>query len=444
MPTNNIDMGYLLRLEPALAVDYLNAKGYHITWNWQEQLEEAHARAFTVAKATRAEILHTLHQATVEAIANGVSEREFIANLKPELQKLGWWGKQIVVDSQGNAQQVQLGSPHRLRTILRTNKMTAYHAARYARQMENIDEQPYWQYVAVADSRTRRSHLALHGKVYRADDPIWQSLYPPNDWGCRCRVRALSEFAVKQRGLKVDSSEGQLSENWELAGVDKATGEETHVPVTLVKTDKGVMKTGAGWNYNVGQAAVGNDVAVIRKLSQIQNRELRQEVIQAINNSEVRHKAFESWVKANINKRGASHRFITAGFVSEDIAEKVAEYSAGKKYSQRVLVMTEKSLQHANSQKHIEDNIALTTEQYTRIPQVIADKNTLVLWDKQNKNLIYVDPSRKFKIMVDSPGKLKKTKEKLDAVINAYMIKDYRDIIKSVEGGNYRIVKGSI
>ena len=86
---NDLDMGYVLRLEPKLAVDYLKSKGYNITWNWQEQLEEAHVRAFTVAKATRAEILETLHQATIEAIEKGMSEREFINNLEPTLQAMG-------------------------------------------------------------------------------------------------------------------------------------------------------------------------------------------------------------------------------------------------------------------------------------------------------------------------------------------------------------------
>lgn len=443
MPTADLDMGYVLQLEPKLAVDYLKAKGYNITWNWQEQLEEAHARAFTVAKATRAEILETLHQATTEAISQGISEREFIKNLEPKLREMGWWGKQVVVDSLGRAEEVQLGSPRRLRTILRTNKLTAYHAARYAQQMANADEQPYWQYIAVRDSRTRASHLALHGKIYRYDDPIWEVFYPPNDWGCRCRVRALSEFSVNRKGLSVSKSNGEIETDWVLAGVDKRSGEETHTKISRFKTDKGTITTGAGWNYNVGKAAVGSDIAVIRKLQGFQNRQLRQETIQAINNSSARHLAFENWVKANLGKRGASSRYITAGIVNEAIAEKVAELSDGQKFSQRVLVMSEKSLEHANSEKHHQTGVGLTVEEYASASKIIASPE-LVLWDKHRRhdNLIYINKDRTIKVVVDAPNKAKlKPNEKLDAIINIYKV-NMDDVIKEINGGNYIIIQG--
>ena len=447
MPTDKaaLDMGYVLRLEPKLAVDYLKAKGYNITWNWQEQLEDAHARAFTVAKATRAEILETLHQATTQAIEQGIPEREFIKNLEPKLREMGWWGKQVIVDSQGNAEMVQLGSPRRLRTILRTNKLTAYHAGRYAEQMANADEQPYWQYVAVRDSRTRASHLALHGKIFRYDDPIWESFYPPNDWGCRCRVRALSEFRVNKRGLTVSSSDGKIETDWELAGVDKRTGEETHAKVSRFTTPNGTIKTGAGWNYNVGKAAVGNDVAVIRKILGFQNRQLRQETIQAINNSPTRHQAFENWVKSHLGKRGASSRYITAGIVGEALAEKVAELSGGAKLSQRVLVMSEKSLEHANSEKHHQTGVGLTAEEYASASKIIATPS-LVLWDKHRRhyNLIYINKDRTIKVVVDAPNKAKlKPNEKLDAIINIYKV-DMEEIENGIKGGVYIILKGKL
>lgn len=446
MPNNSdLDMSYLLRLEPKMAVDYLKSKGYKITWNWQEQLDAAHAKAFTVAKVTKLDVLETLRQATEDAVQSGMSERDFIKQLEPKLRALGWWGKQEMTDDLGRKTVVQLGSPRRLRTILRTNKITAYHAGRYAEQIANSDEQPYWQYVAVQDSRTRPSHMALHGKVYRFDDPIWDTLYPPNGWGCRCRVRALSDFQLNNLGLSVDESGGRLQEEWALAGTDPLSGEETHSKITVFKTNQGTIKTEPGWNYNVGQAALGTDRAVIRKLLQVQNRDLRQQTIQAINNSEARHKAFADWVNANLGKRGASARYISAGFVSTEIAEKVTALSEGTKMSELVLVMSEKRLQHANSDKHHQTGVGLTEEEYASISRIIANPD-LVLWDKRRaqENLIYIDKKRYIQIMVRTPNQDKlKPSESVDAVINAYRV-SLEDIEQEVKAGNMVILKGTL
>ncbi|WP_370429604.1 phage head morphogenesis protein [Actinobacillus pleuropneumoniae] len=440
--SNTIDMGYVLRLEPELAVDYLRAKGVNITWNWHEQLESAHARAFTVAKATKAEVLDTIRWATEQAIANGTSEREYIKNLEPMLKELGWWGK--AKDDNGN--EIQLGSPRRLRTILRTNKLTSYHAARYAQQMENVDEQPYWRYVAVQDSRTRASHLALHGKIYRADDPIWQTMYPPNDWGCRCRVEALSEYAVQSLGLKISSSDGEMETEEAVVGIDKDTGEEIRTTVSKIKTDQGEMKVGAGWNYNVGSAAFGTDIAVLRKLQQVKNRELRQQTIQAINNSEVRHKAFAEWVFAHLGKRGASARYISAGIVSTEIAEKVSALSNGKVMSEQLIVMTEKSLAHADSEKHHETGVALSENEYPLIPQIIS-KPKLVVWDKRrgHNNLIYLNSDYSIQVMIEpqfNQARLK-PKEKVDAVVNAYKVTK-EQILRGIKNGEFILIQGEI
>ena len=444
MPTDNLDMRALLRMEPKLAVDYLNAKGYAITWNWQEALEDAHARAFTVAKVTRMDILETIRTATVEAIEKGIPEREYINNLRPKLEALGWWGKVKVSNTNGTEQTIQLGSPRRLQTILRTNKITAYHAARYAEQMANADEQPYWQYLAIKDSRTRASHLALHEKVYRYDDPIWDVMYPPNGWNCRCRVRALSQRRLDKMGLEVSQSGGKIKQDWALAGVDKATGEETHAKVYSLTTDKGTITTDAGWSNNVGKSAVGNDIVLIRKILDANNRDLRSQTIQAINNSEARHKAFANWVMANLGRRGASQRYISAGIISEDIADKVAELSGGEKSSQRLLVMTERRLQHAASVKHQEKGTALSAVEYANISRVIANP-ALVVWDTEggHNNLIYIDQTRTIKVVVDAPNKDSlKPSENVDAVINAYKV-DYADLLKKIDKGLYKIVMGN-
>lgn len=63
---------------------------------------------------------------------------------------------------------------------------------------------PYWQYDAVNDSHTRPSHLAMDGKVFPADSPIWDTWYPPNGFRCRCAVQTLSKRQVEERGLTVE------------------------------------------------------------------------------------------------------------------------------------------------------------------------------------------------------------------------------------------------
>ena len=438
---NQLEWGIVRDMDSEFIVDYLKSKGVKVSEHWTDVWEQAHAQAFTAAKASSAEILDTLRWGIEKALKEKQSYADFIKEMKPLLEDLGWWGK--IKNEQGDT--VQLGSPWRLKHMLRTNKITAYHAGRYARQMENIDEQPYFQYVAIRDNRTRASHLALHGKVYPANDPIWEYFYPPNEYGCRCRVESLSEFALKRQGLKVESSEGKMSEEEITIRTDELTGEVIKAKVTKIKTDQGEMRTGAGWNYNVGSASVGSDVAILRKLQQLKTPELRQQVIQQLNNSELRHKAFENWVRTHLGKRGASNRYISAGFVTTEIAEKVTALSEGMKMSEQVLVMTEKRLEHANSLKHHQENIGLTIEEYASISRIIANPKA-VLWDKQRRhnNLIYINQEGNIQVVVDAPNQDRlKPSDKVDAVINAYRL-DMKQIESGIKGGIYILIQGEL
>jgi uncharacterized protein with gpF-like domain len=51
------DLSFALGLPPERAISYFKAKGYEVTFDWHEMLADARARAFTVAKATRLDIL---------------------------------------------------------------------------------------------------------------------------------------------------------------------------------------------------------------------------------------------------------------------------------------------------------------------------------------------------------------------------------------------------
>ena len=222
---DDIDLGFAAGLPPREAIAFFASKGYAVSWNWWEVWESAHARAFSVAKAMQSDVLESIREALDKALDKGQTRREFARQLEPRLQALGWWGRQVVVDPDGGAERVQLGSPHRLRTIFDSNMRSTFGAARQRQQALNAESRPFWMYDARNDDRVRPSHAAMDGRVFRHDDPIWQTHYPPNGWNCRCRVRALTAAQVRSRGLRVSDSAGALKTVQQEVGVDKRTGE---------------------------------------------------------------------------------------------------------------------------------------------------------------------------------------------------------------------------
>jgi SPP1 gp7 family putative phage head morphogenesis protein len=57
-----------------------------------------------------------------------------------------------------------------------------------ANKYDYLQKFEYWEYRTVGDDRVRPSHQKLNGKVFKSSDAIWDTIYPPNDWGCRCTV----------------------------------------------------------------------------------------------------------------------------------------------------------------------------------------------------------------------------------------------------------------
>lgn len=254
----NVDLAYCMKLPPKKAIEYLVSKGYAVTWDWEELWQDAQAQAFTVAKATRLDILQDIRDAVETAIKEGKTLAWFKKELTPVLKAKGWWGKQEQVDpNTEEVSQVQLGSPWRLQTIYRTNLQTAYMAGRYTEQLANVDDRPYWQYVAILDGKTRPSHRAMNGKVFRFDDPFWQFYYPPNGWGCRCRVVALAGDDLAKSGIQAETSTSKLGSAKKL--VSEKTGElrpvATFRAIDPVTRREITVSPDVGWSYNPGAAA---------------------------------------------------------------------------------------------------------------------------------------------------------------------------------------------
>lgn len=181
-------------LPPAEAMGYFEEKGLKPTWSWTEQLTLNNNAVFTVAKAVKMDVLQDIRNEVSRAISDGQTFAEFRKNLEPRLRAKGWWGKGK--DSAGRT--VQLGSPHRLKTIYNTNTQSAINTGRWLRQQDNKDEFPYLKYVAILDQSTRPAHRALDGIVRHIDSQFYKKYYPPLGYNCRCVAVAISNEEAKR------------------------------------------------------------------------------------------------------------------------------------------------------------------------------------------------------------------------------------------------------
>lgn len=251
---SGFDLAYAMTLPPAEAVAYFQKKGVQVSENWYDLLGIVRDRVFTVAGVAKLDVLQAIKDALDKALAENLGFADFKKQLVPILQAKGWWGREETVDTgTGEITQVQLGSPFRLKLIYRNNLQTAFMAGRRERQLANSEDRPYWQYVAVMDSRTRPMHRALHGRVFRYDDAFCGAFYPPNGHNCRCRMRALDSSAVGNEPgqTPLSSSEGVL--DWVEMPVSRRQPEAGTIPVARFEYNKGRhVTTDPGWSHAPG------------------------------------------------------------------------------------------------------------------------------------------------------------------------------------------------
>lgn len=240
-------------MTPEEIIEYLKAKGLSVSFDWSDLWGAANNRSFTVAKMLQLDLLKDVQDSLTKAVEKGETFDNWKRKLQPELIDKGWWGKVPAKDVPGFDQgmfpeidperEVQLGSNNRMKTIFYTNRSVSYSQGRYKRLLENADARPYWMYQAVEDERTRKSHMELSGKIWRSDNPIWQRIFPPNDWGCRCLVRALNEQEMKAEGLKVsfnmmdDDVSKYVSPEWDYNAGANDLGLEKRFFEKLQETD---------------------------------------------------------------------------------------------------------------------------------------------------------------------------------------------------------------
>lgn len=221
----------LFKHPPAEVQRFFDSKGIKPSFHYQDFTVEEHAHAHTVAKSTGYDILGDIKAAVSEAIRNREDFEVFRDKLKPILQSKGWWGRKVEKDPlTGEEKEVQLGSSQRLRTIYNANVNAAYAAGEWERIQRTKDILPYLEYLISTAVHKRLEHLAWVGTILPVDDEWWAEHYPPNGWGCQCRVRQISAWEAEKRGVDPNNIERPESFG-RRPYVNKRTGEVRNVPV---------------------------------------------------------------------------------------------------------------------------------------------------------------------------------------------------------------------
>lgn len=212
------------------------------TERWDDIERSANDRAFIVAGAQKADLLDDLQQAVFSRMADGRGLEGFRKDFKSIVQKHGWTGW----TGEGTA----AGEAWRTKVIYQTNMASSYAAGRY-RQLtdpEFLTLRPYWRYKH-ADwvANPRLQHVAWNNLTLPHDHPFWQTHFPPNGWGCHCRV---TPVAGREYEKAKAAGQAELPAGWNeidpktgapkgiAKGFDYAPGASVHRPLKSFIDDK--------------------------------------------------------------------------------------------------------------------------------------------------------------------------------------------------------------
>lgn len=176
-----------VRQQMAEQVDFLRKKLNLPSETWRDIQRGAHDRAFMVAGAMKADLLQDLRSA-VDGAVQGGSIGEFRKQFKAIVQKHGWTG--------WTGEGTKAGEAWRTRVIYQTNMATSYAAGRRKQLLDPdlLKRRPFWRYIhddSVTRPRPHHKQWGDMGLTLRHDHPFWRTHFPPNGWGCKCRVVAV-------------------------------------------------------------------------------------------------------------------------------------------------------------------------------------------------------------------------------------------------------------
>ena len=378
------------------AIDHFQGKLKIPSKHWDDMLGEVHAKAFTVAGATKADLLTDFHTAVGDAIKNGTTITEFRKQFDKTVEKHGWSYK----GKRG----------WRTRVIYDTNLRTAHAAGKWQQFQRLKDRRPFLQYFTVGDARVRPEHRSWNKVVLPIDDDWWSTHYPPNDFGCRCGARSLSLRQIRREKLDISSQAPALNPT---ERINIASGE------IYGDVPKGI---GVGWNYNAGQAWLGPDIAFGEKIMAMPSP-LRSA---ALNNAKdlAPHleKVFSPWANKLLSRKQPLGEIKTVGYLSPRIVDELIRRNQAP--TTAVITTTDKDIMHML--RDAKDGKHLPVDMVRSLPNNIQ-KPKAILWDKRDPGLLYI---------FDAPGE--KREGKIVIRIN------YKTKGRAADGGRHAMQTNSL
>ncbi|OCG47915.1 hypothetical protein A9G35_03140 [Gilliamella sp. Choc5-1] len=216
-------------------IEFFRRKANVPTNSYVDIYNNEHDYAFVVAGANRNALLNDFCAAIDKAISQGTTLEEFRKDFAEIVEKHGW--------------SYNGGFNWRTRIIYETNLNSSYQAGRY--QQLRDAKFPYMEYLhSDYVEHPRELHQSWDHLVLNFNDPWWNTHFPPNGYGCQCRVRGRTKGDLKRMGKNQPDKAPTI--NW----VDRVIGENSGNP-RIVRVPEGVDPS---FEHIPGQSRLDNFV----------------------------------------------------------------------------------------------------------------------------------------------------------------------------------------
>ena len=184
----NVAIQPWIPVQPMEAIDFFNRKVLAkiittegikklITLATRKELDYYDAKAFAISGIEKDTILKKAKLILLNGMKNGAGTKEVMSSLGNMFDDYL---------TTGEIKDEELVTPARLETIVRTNFSEALNMGR-KKMIDNPDLEdfvPFVRYSAILDDRVRSTHAAVHGMIFKRDDPIVDEINPPNGFNC--------------------------------------------------------------------------------------------------------------------------------------------------------------------------------------------------------------------------------------------------------------------